>query len=206
MILFSFGFCPTALRPPGAPSQSIKDEIRASTTPHTTALTTSASYSSKVRVNSPRVAATNSPRTNGIMSDPHLGRPVHGEDGAVAEYLSMSSIDVHCWPANSVELGAASGAGGDQANSKKVVHGSATISGSTAGVAGSGPSGIPSSTVPQPQTSPADITSCIAALQAKICWAGQTLEQNKCVDSSTELCKLIKAAAEAIVAVRKASI
>ncbi|GFS02841.1 sjoegren syndrome/scleroderma autoantigen 1 [Elysia marginata] len=181
-----------ALRPPGAPSQSIKDEIRASTAASQTNILAASASSSRRR------AGTHSSRTN---NDPHHLRAAPEEDGATAECLSMSSIDVHCWPATMVDLGGARDAGGDHAKANKTSPRPSTNS-DAAGAAPFPTQGLP---VAQPLPSTQDIASCVSVLQAKICWASQALEQNKCVDSSTELCKLIKAAAEAIVAVRKAS-
>ncbi|RUS75272.1 hypothetical protein EGW08_016964 [Elysia chlorotica] len=184
-----------ALRPPGAPSQSIKDEITASTsTLQTTAVAASALSSPRVVLSSPRRTGPQTPRIN---NEPPQTRLAGGEEGA--EYLSMSSIDVHCWPAHSKDLGRAHAAGDSLTNPSKTGPGSAASPHSSLRATGTEASAAAN-------TSASDITSCLSVLQAKICWASEALEQNHCVDSSTELCKLIKAAAEAIVAVRKASI
>ena len=184
------------MRPPGAPSQSIKDEMRASTKIQTTMVAASTS-------SSPRRAGTHS---SNINNGPHHPQAITGEEGAGADYLSMSSIDVHCWPANSVDLGGAQGAGGYPANKSKTNHGSVVLPHTIPGATGTRPSATENSSISQPMPSSKDITSCLSVLRAKICWASEALEQNSCVNSSTELCNLIKAAAEAIVAVQKASI
>lgn len=187
-----------ALQPPGGPAQSIKEEIRASTAAQANTLAASAT-------SSPRRSGAHISRTN---NDSHQLLTTPRVNGVGEDFLSMSSIDVHCWPANVMDLGGTQGAGGDLAKSSKTSPRTGGLPSTHCGAANTvlDKAQDVSSSVHQPPPSTQDITSCISVLQAKICWASQTLEQNNCVNSSTELCKLITAAAEAIVAVRKASI
>ncbi|GFN85672.1 sjoegren syndrome/scleroderma autoantigen 1 [Plakobranchus ocellatus] len=187
-----------AMRPPGAPSQIVKDEPRVINSNQTI----SAACSPRVVQSSPRVAA-HSLRAKGPTIDSDQQRVGAGDDGVGAEYLSMSSIDVHCWPANSVDL---AGARSDHVASNKTNHGKTGQHSMPSGSACSDPAVMQPVCIQKDLSSSNDITSCISVLQTKICWASQILEQNNNVESSTELCKLIKAAAEAIVAVRKASL